>query len=208
MTSPKKRYSGTFKRMEADRMVRRFNFLMGRLFKNQSDGIFRQIPLKIPGKLFTSPMPSGAYDRHNRLLKIYQKHSIDHVFILVTDEELKKKARKDIFQEYEKRGITWSRYVMEDFQAPSLETIKELVSDAVYRLCNKEHILVHCHAGVGRTSVAVACIAISVEGMTAHEAIDHIKANMMVNITSGQKLVVQDYEKHTGEFQKADGISQ
>jgi len=174
--------------------VKRFHFLLGRVLKKRHEGIFRHIPLKTQGKLFTSPMPSGAYDKRNQLLKIYKMNGIDHVFVLVTDEELQKKARRNLLQEYEKRGMTYSRYIMEDFQAPSVEIINNLVEEAVKRLFNKEHILIHCHAGVGRTSVAASCVAITIEGMTTRGAIDHIKAHMMVNITTEQKNVIQKFE--------------
>ena len=149
----------------------------------------------MPGKLFTSPMPFGAYDRGNRLLKIYEHHHIEHVFMLVTDAELKNKTKRNLLAEYDKHGIGYSRYVIGDFQAPSLEVIKGLVCEAMKRLRKKQRILVHCHAGVGRTSVSVACITMAVEEISAKEAIAHVKANMMVNITTEQIRLIEKFEK-------------
>ena len=61
-------------------------------FSNSRDfGIFRQIPLNVSGELYTSPMPFGAYDYGSRLLRIYRKNKIEHVFVLVNDTELAKK---------------------------------------------------------------------------------------------------------------------
>ena len=156
-------------------------------------GIFREIPMKCPGKLFTSPMPSGAYDKRNRLLKIYKLHKIDHVFSLVTDRELEKKARRPLLQEYEKRGISYSRYIVEDFQAPSGDVIHWLVEEAMEKLEKKQNLLVHCHAGVGRTSLAVCCIYMTLTGCFPEEAIDHVKANMLVNITSEQTRFIKQF---------------
>lgn len=169
------------------------------LFTRADSGIFRQIPLDIPGKLYTSPMPYGAYDPGNRLIKIYQRNNIQHVFALVTDAELEKKTKRNIFKEYDKYGITYSRYIIKDFEAPSIDVIKELVTDGLKRLQNRQRVLVHCHAGVGRTAVAVTCLTIAIKNISAKEAIAHIKQNMMVNITSEQIRLIETYEKKMSE---------
>ena len=155
-------------------------------------GIFREIPLSVKGKLYASPMPFGAYDPRNRLLKLYKNNKINHVYSLVTDEELRKKARRNIFKRYDQAGITCSRHVIHDFQAPSLDVLHDLVMDACERL-QQQRVVVHCHAGVGRTAVAASAIVLAVEGFTPEEAIDHIKKHMTVNITSEQKTLVKKY---------------
>ena len=168
--------------------------------KPSDSGIFREIPVNTPGKLFTSPMPTGAYDKGKKLFSIIKKHQVSHVFPLVTDGEIEKKGRSDILAEYTKRGITYTRYIIKDYQTPTYEMMKGLVKDAEQRLGNKEHLLVHCHAGVGRTSLVVACIIVAVENMSADEAINHVRANMTVNITSEQANLVRRFEKkyHSG----------
>jgi len=165
--------------------------------EKREGGIFREIPLDSRGRLYTSPMPSGAYDRGIGLLRIYGKHRINHVFPLVTDGELEKKARLKLLGEYEKRGITFSRYIIGDYQAPSQETLKALVEEAVQRLNRGERVAVHCHAGVGRTSLAVACIVMAVNHMNADEAVAHVKDHMIVNITNEQTRRIREFE-HIG----------
>ena len=95
--------------------------------------------------------------------------------------------------EYQKNGLKYSRFVVADFQAPSIEMIGSLVSEAVQRLRIGERIVVHCHAGVGRTAVAAACIAMAMDGLSAEDAIAHVKANMMVNITAEQNRMVEKF---------------
>lgn len=168
--------------------------------RGRDSGIFRQIPLNSAGKLFVSPMPSGAYDPGS-LLKLYRHHHVDHVFSLVTDSEIQNKARKDLFKEYTKLGITYSRYIIPDFQAPSLDVIKNLVLEAKQRLQKRERIIVHCHAGVGRTSLAVACIIIAINRLTAEEAVKHIKSEMMVNITSEQRSLIDRFYEYNSSLE-------
>jgi protein-tyrosine phosphatase len=165
-----------------------FNFI-----HNEHDsGIFRKIPLSAKGSLFASPMPYGAYDPRNRLIKIYKEKKINHIYSLVTDEELQKKARRDIFKKYAHAGMTWSRHIIPDFQAPTLDVLHALVTDAQQRL-RHQRVIVHCHAGVGRTAVAISCMVMAIEGLSPDEAIDHVKQHMTINITTEQKSIIKKY---------------
>ena len=168
------------------------------LHNDHDAGIFREIPIEANGNIFASPMPFGAYDPRNRLIKLYKEKKIDHVYSLVTDEELKNKARRDIFKKYGQANISFSRHVIQDFQAPSLEILDELVQDAIKRLQN-QRVVVHCHAGVGRTAVATSCIVMAMNKVPAEEAIEHIKHNMTINITTEQKSIIKKYESFRRE---------
>lgn len=163
------------------------------LSKDCDSGIFRQIPLNVPGKLYTSPMPFGAYDHGSRLLDIYKRNKIEHVFLLVTDVELKKKARRDLLKYYARNNISYSRYVIKDLQTPSFEIISFLIIEVIKRL-KKQRVVIHCHAGVGRTAVSVCCIVIAVKGDTAEKAIEYVCKNMAVDITSEQKNLIKEFE--------------
>ena len=161
-------------------------------FPNRDENIFREIPLSTNGKLFVSPMPFGAYDPGNRLMKIYKRYKIDHVFILVTDGELTKKARRNLLGQYRSAGFEYSRFVIKDLMVPSMDVIHEMTGHAKSMLKTKR-IVVHCHAGVGRTAVAVCCIAIFIEGWTAQEAIKNICRAMPVNISDEQRRFIHKY---------------
>ncbi|MGA1824014.1 MAG: dual specificity protein phosphatase family protein [bacterium] len=170
-----------------------FKSLFKNLFHNDDAGFFRQVPLNIHGKLYTSPMPFGAYDRGSRLFAIYKKNKIEHVFVLVTDTELKKKARRNLLDYYAKKGISYTRYTIKDLQAPSIDVITPLVQEAVERL-KTQRVAIHCHAGVGRTATSVCCIVIAVEHFTADQAIDYVCQNMSVHITPEQINVIRKFE--------------
>jgi protein-tyrosine phosphatase len=157
-------------------------------------GIFRRIPLDSDGALYVSPLPGGAYDP-GHLLKVYKLNRLDHIFPLVTDEELKKKARKNIFSEYRKLGMSYSRHIIRDLQAPDLGTLRNLVNEAVILLKNGKKILVHCHAGVGRTALAVICILMTVNGTDADEAMGIVNEHMMVNIVSDQRRLIRKFHE-------------
>jgi predicted protein tyrosine phosphatase len=161
--------------------------------QNKDTGIFREIPLKVKGGLYVSPMPYGAYDPGSCVFKLYLKHKIDHVFILVTDEELAKKSRRNLIKKYKDHEITFSRFTLKDWMAPSMEVVEEMVQEARIRL-KTQRIAVHCHAGVGRTAIAVCCIAMIVEGWSAVQAMKNISEYMTINITTEQKNFINKFE--------------
>jgi len=142
-------------------------------------------------------MPFGAYDRGNRILGIYRKNRIDHVIMLVTDSELDVKARRDLRKQYAINGIPYSQFPFKDFQAPSLEAVEHVVEEARSRL-GTQRIAVHCHAGVGRTAVAVSCIVMERDGLNADEAIAHVKSSMMVRMTAEQAELVRAFGERLG----------
>lgn len=154
--------------------------------------VFRSIPLKMKGRLFVSPMPFGAYDTRNRLMKLYRDSGIKHVFIIATDEEIRKKAQRDIKEEYQRAGITYRQLAIPDMTAPDLATLRDFVADAVDRL-GSSNIAVHCHAGVGRTSVVACCIVQMVTGKSAPETVEFVKKHMSVNMTAEQASTVARY---------------
>ncbi|MGA1529307.1 MAG: protein-tyrosine phosphatase family protein [Kiritimatiellia bacterium] len=155
-------------------------------------GIFRQIPLKVRGGLYVSPMPYGAYDTENRVLKLYKDNHIGHVFIIATDDEIKKKSRKDIKKAYEFIGATYSQLAVPDMTAPSLEEMQSLAKEAIRHL-RTTRVAVHCHAGVGRTSTFACCVVQKLTGMSAAKTIAYVKEHMEVNMTTEQEAVVKKF---------------
>ena len=169
-----------------------FTSIVYRRVVHDADGIFRHIPLHSKGRLHVSPMPFGAYDTGNRVLALYRQNKVAHVYVLATDEEIKRKARRDLVRDYEKIGAGCTQLPIVDMTAPDVTALREVVADAVTRLSNT-NIAVHCHAGVGRTSVFACCVVQAVEKITPEQSIAFVKNHMEVNMTSEQKSVVMRF---------------
>ncbi len=170
-----------------------------RIFLATSDsGIFRRIPLPVPGRLYVSPMPYGAYDVHGRVLKSYRRHRVRHVVVLVTGEELAKKARGDLLRAYADAGISVSRHPIRDFQSTELEVVEALVHEIEDHLLSGQRLAVHCHAGVGRTALVAACVACRVDAMSGDQAIAHVRGNMQVRMTDEQVALVRRFSLQNG----------
>ncbi len=158
------------------------------------DGVFVRIPLDCPGALYASPMPFGPYDRFNRVIKNYQRNRVKAVVVLVTEQEIAKKCRRNLFAAYEKYGITPLHTPVPDLTSPSHGMITQLIDRLQERLMRGERVAVHCNAGVGRTSVVLACVVKRMQRMSGEEASAYVRQFLHINMTSEQQRFVSKWD--------------
>lgn len=152
---------------------------------------FVEIPIGQKGRLYVSPMPFGRYDTFNEILDLYKRHRIHKVIVLVTDEEIEKKARKNPLTQYRRLGIETIRFPFKDFLSPVYARFAEVMPEILESL-ESERVCIHCNAGVGRTGLVTSCIIALLENMDGREAMTYVKSHMMTDLTEGQqRFVVQ-----------------
>jgi atypical dual specificity phosphatase len=92
-------------------------------------------------------------------------------------------------------GISPLHIPIDDFTAPEQSQIDQFVDELDVRLGHQERIGVHCHGGLGRTGTMLATWFVA-EGMTADEAIAHIRALRPGSIeTEEQEDAVRRFEE-------------
>ncbi len=85
----------------------------------------------------------------------------------------------------------------EDLMAPDLEKIDSAVDYIDERIKNKEPVMVHCAAGIGRTGTILASYLIKYQKMTAKDAIEKIRNERPGSVQSdAQEMAVSMYEKY------------
>lgn len=94
-------------------------------------------------------------------------------------------------------GMEYLHVPTEDLTAPDLEKIDGAVDYIDERIRNKEPVMVHCAAGIGRTGTILASYLIKYQKMTAKEAIEKVRTERPGSVQSDiQEMAVSMYEKY------------
>ncbi|TRY92609.1 hypothetical protein DNTS_029266 [Danionella cerebrum] len=98
--------------------------------------------------------------------------------------------RPELFME---AGIYFYNFGWKDYGVASLTTILDMVKVMSFAL-QEGKIAVHCHAGLGRTGVLIACFLVFTSRMSADQAILFVRAKRPNSIqTRGQLLCVREF---------------
>ncbi len=85
-----------------------------------------------------------------------------------------------------------------DLTSPDMDKIDTAVDFIHSRINNKEPVMVHCAAGMGRTGTVLACYLVKYQKYSAKDAIEKVRTKRPGSIQSEvQELAIQFYEKHT-----------
>jgi protein-tyrosine phosphatase len=119
-----------------------------------------EIPFQLPGRIYRSPMPfSEAYDPLGELAHVYHNVGIQTVVMLVGMHEAYQKTRRDLVAYYHREGWEVIHLPIVDFSVPEMNELETSVLQAYVAAQRGEHLVVHCHAGIGRTGLFLACLA-------------------------------------------------
>uniref|UniRef100_A0A8C3T1X3 Protein tyrosine phosphatase domain-containing protein 1 n=1 Tax=Chelydra serpentina TaxID=8475 RepID=A0A8C3T1X3_CHESE len=90
-------------------------------------------------------------------------------------------------------GIYFYNFGWKDYGVASLTTILDMVKVMAFAL-QEGRVAVHCHAGLGRTGVLIACYLVFATRMTADQAILFVRAKRSNSIqTRGQLVCVREF---------------
>ena len=87
--------------------------------------------------------------------------------------------------------------MVEDYGAPTLEVLDEVVNYIYNKIRSGKPVLVHCAAGKGRTGAVLAAYMIKIENVTAEQAIEKIRLMRPGSVQSTtQEIALSMYEKY------------
>jgi atypical dual specificity phosphatase len=79
-------------------------------------------------------------------------------------------------EECPRSGIEWIHYPIHDFGVPSEPaTFAELVGKIVAAMNKNVGVCIHCHAGIGRTGMALSCVVGKYLSISADQAIAAVR---------------------------------
>ena len=135
----------------------------------------------IEGKLAGSAIPTSKDE-----IKWMQEEGVKSIVTI----------REEPLDEDWTAGMNYLHVLSDDMGVPSFDDLKSSVDYIDKRIQNKEPVMVHCLAGLGRTGTILACYLIKYEKMSAVDAIQHVREKRHGSIQSFvQEEMIFQYEK-------------
>ena len=130
-----------------------------------------ELPYHLPGRIFRSPMPFSVYDPQGDSLLQFKREKGSLIVLLAEEAECMERTGRNLKSLYYQEGFQVIHLPIPDFGVPSKVDLEEVVKKTVEHAQVGKNILIHCHAGLGRTGLFVAYLARRVLGLSSEEAI-------------------------------------
>ena len=134
-----------------------------------------ELPFDLPGRIFASVMPYGYYDPAGDSLIEFRASSIQVIVLLAEEEEWLSITGHNLLTLYKKEGYQVIYLPVPDFGVPSLDDLEHAADLINEHARAGRNIVVHCHAGIGRTGVFMAYLAKKLFGLSGEEAVRWVR---------------------------------
>lgn len=134
-----------------------------------------ELSFNMAGRVFRSAMPYCAYDIGQQIYPAYLQANVGTIALLTSDKECLDVTKMDLRKRYLEQGFSVIHLPISDLDIPSVNDLSLAVGEALNRIRNGENIAIHCHAGIGRTGVFIACMAIKAFGLSGDEAVEWVR---------------------------------
>ena len=116
-------------------------------------------------------MPFSVYDPKGDSLFQFERENGSLIVLLAEEEECVIRTGLNLKSLYLNQGFQVLHLPIPDFNVPSKKDLEEAIKKTVEHAEVGKNILIHCHAGLGRTGLFVAYLAKRVLGLSSEEAI-------------------------------------
>lgn len=157
------------------------------------------IPNPASGTLSTMPRPRGG-DWLDDEMAALRAAGVDMLVCLLTRSEQDDLDLRDEREAAGRAGLGFRHLPIVDLGVPEPERVVSLVAELVARLTAGGHVVVHCRAGIGRSSLIAAMVLVRL-GMDVEVAWEVIAAARGVPVpeTDEQRRWVRRYGPQPGD---------
>ncbi|MEM7251216.1 MAG: hypothetical protein AAF493_07335 [Pseudomonadota bacterium] len=150
------------------------------------------------GTLSIAPRPPGGDGLSDAATELGRR-GVDWVVSLLASDEVIRFGLGDAAGEFNRCGIRFSSFAIQDFGTPSVDQAAELVTALCAGLREGQHILLHCHGGVGRSGLMAAAVMIA-SGFDVRRSIQSISTARGCQIpeTPAQRAWLEAFASRTG----------
>jgi len=156
------------------------------------------IPLGTPGKLYRSSMPfSSMFDGEAAIFSDYLALGVEAVVVLNEAAEIQRYAGRDLISFYQANGMRALHTPIADFTAPQPGVWNKALREVEELLKSGKTLAMHCHAGIGRTGMFIACLAQDLLGLKGEESISWVRRYIPSAVeTEYQRQFVLNYQAY------------
>ena len=150
-----------------------------------------RLPFSFPGDVYRSAMPYSSYDPRGDLVQEYKRKDVALVVMLTSDQESLRVTGYDLRSKYETDGFEVLYLPIPDFSVPEIEELDKAVTDVLNHVRKGDSVAIHCHAGIGRTGMFLACLAKRGMGYSSDEALRWVREFIpgAVEVSEQEQLV-------------------
>ena len=150
-----------------------------------------RLPFSFPGDVYRSAMPYSSYDPRGDLVQEYKRKDVALVVMLTSDQESLRVTGYDLRSKYETYGFEVLYLPIPDFSVPEIEELDKAVTDVLNHVRKGDSVAIHCHAGIGRTGMFLACLAKRGMGYSSDEALRWVREFIpgAVEVSEQEQLV-------------------
>jgi protein tyrosine/serine phosphatase len=147
------------------------------------------LPYQLPGKVYRSAMPfSSMFDPAGLILDAYHAAGIDLIVMLTQETDVQRFVGWDLMKRYRSLGFDILSTPIRDFSVPERGALDEPVRQTLKAAKEGRTIVIHCHAGLGRTGMFAACLARLVFGMDGLEARAWVRQHVPHAVETGEQF--------------------